>query len=67
MSQKNCADALLKTSEWLREEAKVLKERAKVLDDAITKRGRLRELSEAAKRAGDRNRKGKHSSYDQGT
>jgi hypothetical protein len=64
---RDIADALLKTSERLREEAKVLKERAKVLDDAISKRGRLRELSEAATRAGDRNRKGKRSSYDQGT
>jgi hypothetical protein len=64
---RDIADALLKTSERLREEAKVLKERAKVLDDAIGKRARLRELSEAATRAGDRNRKGKRSSYDQGT
>ncbi len=61
------ADSRLKTSERLREEAKVLKDRAKVLDDAISKRGRLRELSEAAALAGDRNRKGKRSSYDQGT
>lgn len=48
-----------------RGEAKVLKE--KVLVGAISKRGRLRELSEAATRACDRNRKGKRSSYDQGT
>jgi hypothetical protein len=47
--------------------AMVLKDRAKVLDEAIIKRGRLRELSAAAKRAGDRNRKSKRSSHDQGT
>ena len=60
---RNIADALLKTSERLREEAKVLIERATTLDDAISKR----ELGEAATRAGDRNRKGKRGSYDQGT
>jgi hypothetical protein len=57
------ADALLKTSERLREEAKVLIKKAEVLDDAVSKK----ELSEAATRAGDRNRKGKRGSYDQGT
>jgi hypothetical protein len=60
---RNIADALLKTSERIREEARVLIEKAKVLDDAISKK----DLGEAATRAGDRNRRGKRGSYDQGT
>jgi hypothetical protein len=60
-------DSLSEASERLRDESEGFERQSKVLDEAISKRARLRELSAAATRAGDRNRTGKRSSDDQGT